>query len=409
MPNLLAEVESVTSGSSTGSWANIPDMTSGAVSVTAGSAVLILLSVPFVAADANETPEFRLEIDGSPVGADPALGFSQTGTDEVKHGCLAFIATGYSGSTTFGAEWITRLGAPALDTGRTRTFQVIEFLAAEFDLLIDIQLSSAGSAPTTYATITGFTGTPTVSSVDSVELMIMNFVATGIGADRIAKAMFAVGGTEEGPEQFIDYCDNLNMVGNGLLTHAVDGLSGSQTFSASWERVQDTPTLDTGKTRNFQVIELKETTLQTDVQVATSQSSPATWADMTSMTGTYTPASSASINIMACNPVIALEAGDKGADCRFADGGTREGPLLTPMFTDNTDEGSSGAMMWAKTGVTGSKTFSFQWQDRVADPNLSTTNDRSFFLLECVAVAAAAGAPTSHIEGPLFGPLGGPI
>ncbi len=411
MPNLLADVTSTSSGSATGSWANITNMTSGAVTVTAGSACLILLQVPFVAQNANATPEFRIEIDGSPDGSDGALGFSQTGVDEVKHGCLAFIATGYSGSTTFAAEWIARLGTCALDTGREATFQVIEFLADEFSLLVDIQLSSFDTAPVSWATLLGFTGTPTVGSVNSVELMITNFVTWGVSADVTAEAMFAVDGTREGPQQNLTYVDNTNMLSHGLLVHAVDGLSGSTTFSVQWQRIQDAATLDTGRQRNFQVIELKYTTLQAAVEDQTSQSSPATWADMTSMTGTYTPASADSINIMACNPVIALEAGDKAADCRFADDGSREGPLLTAMFTDNTNEGSSGAMVWAKDGITGEHDFSFQWQDRVADPNLDTGRDRSFFLLECVtsvthySLACAGG--TYGLTGTAAGLLAG--
>jgi hypothetical protein len=39
-------------------------------------------------------------------------------------------------------------------------------------------------------------------------------------------------------------------------------------------------------------------------------------------------------------------------------------------------------MMWAKTGISGSRTFSIQWQDRISTPTLDTGRTRSFYVLE---------------------------
>ncbi len=384
MPNLLASITSVTSGTAPGTFADVPALSAVVNVASVNSVVLLIAQIPtgLDKAGLHSSAIARFTRAGSRVGPEVWVGY-EDGDDVGIGGGIVHAVTGVSGSQTFAVQWQDGASdTPAtLDTGRPRSFQIIELLDGEANLLVDIELTTSGTAPGTYANIPGFTASPTVDSAASVLLMIAN-MSTTLASDATADMQFAVGGVREGPEMTWFYNDNAIEKAGSFLSHIKTGISGVQTLSCQWQDRSGSPTIMTAHPRTFQVIELLNTSILLNIESVTSGTAPATYANVPSLSGTPTVGDSGSVVLMGANVPITLEATDKTADFQFADGGVREGPELTAQFTDNTDEGGGGGMMWAKTGISGSRTFSIQWQDRAATPTLDTGRTRSFYVLE---------------------------
>jgi len=121
-----------------------------------------------------------------------------------------------------------------------------------------------------------------------------------------------------------------------------------------------------------------------NIESVTSGAAPAAFADVPALnTGSIAIASTASILLLMASVPIEQPSGDRGAEFRFAVDGVREGPFPT-IFADGVDLGNDlASLVWAITGLTGSHTFSIQWQRRTAAAvNLDTTRVRNLQVLE---------------------------
>ncbi len=269
--------------------------------------------------------------------------------------------------------------------------------------------TNSTSAPASWTNITSLTGTITPASSGSVILLIANVPITFSGTDASADFRFADGGSAitGAPVLTCGYSDNTNEGAHGMLVHALTGATGSHTYTIQWQDRTATPTLDSGRTQSFQIIELlsAEATLQVDVNRNDSTADPAAWADVTNMTGTYTPAS-ASVNLMIAN-LPTVHGADLMSDFQFAVAGTREGLSISQGFDATGGEGMNSGMMWAKTGVSVSTTFSIQWQERSAGNTLDSGRNQTFQVIELKSCdiladdsATSGSAPGTYADVP---------
>ena len=385
MPNLLASILSVTSGTAPATYANVPDL-SAVVSIASTNSIILLIATVPIVLSAQDSADFQFAHDGVREGPEMTLVYSDN-VDEGVHGTMVYALTGISGSHTLSVQWQDRIGAPPLDTGRSRGFTIVELLDGEANLLINVSSTSAGTAPVSYADIPSFTGTPTVASTDSILLFIANVMLDKTdNFQKTADMQFAVGGVREGPELTWCWDDSTAdgaSIGAGCMTHVKTGLSGAQTLSCQWQIRTSSPALDTGRTRTFQVLELLSADLLVNiVTTAAGAAAPATYADVPALSGTGSVDSTGSVVLMGGNVPIDDDAADMTADFQFADDGTREGPEMTSIFNDGLNDQSCSGMLWAKDGISGSHTFSLQWQDRMGTPGLDTVRNRSFYVID---------------------------
>jgi hypothetical protein len=270
------------------------------------------------------------------------------------------------------------------------------------NLLADIELTTGQSAPASFADVLGMSAVVNVASVDSIILLIAS-VPIDTGPDACAEFQFAVGGVREGPgtNANVDLAD----LGNGLsgFTYAITGLSGSQTFSLQWQIQFGTPSLDTGKIRSFQVIEIlpgDTAALLADItSVAAGSDSTGSFVNVGALSAGVTVGGTDRLILLTASvPPDIATSGDECAGFRFADGGTPEGPHIL-IFKDEENEGVGlSGFARAKIGISGAKTFSLQWSTEggAAAMSLDTTRTRSFQILE---ITPAAAAPTAAITG----------
>ena len=390
MPNLLASILSVTSGTAPASYADVPDL-SAVVSVASTNSIILLIATVPVVLSGQKSADFQFAHDGVREGPEMTLVYSDN-VDEGVHGTMVYALTGISGSHTLSVQWQDRVGAPTVNTGRVRGLTIIELLDGEANLLVNVFSTSSGAAPASFADIPSFTGTPTVASTDSILLFIANVMLLKTdGFQKTADMQFAVGGVREGPELTWCWDDSTAdgaSIGAGCMTHVKTGISGAQTLSAQWQRRTGVPDLDTGRTRTFQVLELLSADLLVSVITsAAGAGAPATFADVPALSGVGVVDGIGSVVLMGGNVPIDSDATDRTADFQFADGGVREGPEMTAVFNDGVDDQACSGMLWAKDGISGSHTFSLQWQDRKATPALDTGRNRSFYVIDLKAAA----------------------
>lgn len=128
-------------------------------------------------------------------------------------------------------------------------------------------------------------------------------------------------------------------------------------------------------------------TILANVEATSSQVAPATFADVLALTsGSVSVASTSSIIILlATVPLLSAPGSgifDATAEFRFAVDGVREGPQIT-AFRDQVDEVTSlASLMHILTGISGSHTFSLQWQKVELDPETSVTRTRNLQVIE---------------------------
>lgn len=243
--------------------------------------------------------------------------------------------------------------------------------------------SSSHTFGTTYATVTGYSATVTIGATSSAVLIIAQIPmhrTSGTGIDQTIECQVTRGGSGIGPEVVTAYHDSTDQRAHGMIAYVDTGVSGSQTYAIQGRRIRDANTgIDTNVQGSFVIIELtsSEATLRTASSSA-SNTCPSTWANMTGMSLTYTPASSSSVHILICSQLTTLPSGDKTLEARFAVGGTREGGFVS-SGTDSTDEGCESTLMHATTGHTGSTTFSCQWQIRKGAAKVRDTGKTSYF------------------------------
>ena len=269
------------------------------------------------------------------------------------------------------------------------------------NILASIESSTAGSSPVSFADVTSLSATVSVASTGSI-IMLVASVPHVPGEDRVATYRFAVGGVREGPQVNI-YLDNPGgEEGTDLagFTYLLTGLSGSQTFSLQWETVDGkTTSLDTTKVRSFQIIEILPGdvgSLLASILSVTSGTAPATFADVPALSATVSIASVDSVVLMAGTVLMdPASSSDQVAEFRQTLAGAQVGPEVR-VFHDNVDEGDSlHTVLWAETGLSGSQTFAQQWQEEQGSPTLDTSRERSFQVLELLAIVQGEATLTS--------------
>lgn len=387
MSNLLFTTNLQTSQNAPVAFEDVTGLTSGTVSVTSGSIIILQASVP-ITLSGDDGCEFSFSVGGTEEGPEVILSYSD-GVDEGYCGNLIYVLTGLSGDQTFSVEWKRTTGISSLDTGRDRTFQVIELLAAEVTVLVNVVSVTAQNAPTNYADITDFTtGAKTPAASGNIILFISTPSQLDEG-DMVADFKFADGGTTEGPEMGLFWMDGVNLgAGGGLVWAKEAGDTDEHTYSFQWKLRTSTPRTDTGRNRTFTVLELLNTSIGINVAAVTAQTPGTSFADVLSMTGSITPDSSNSIIWMFASVMIDLAlASDRTWNMQFKDS-SLIGPELT-AFSDNIGEGGSTGMAWAETGITGSHTISVQYK-RLTPVNLArldTARNRTFQVIDLKAPA----------------------
>lgn len=392
---LLASVTTTTSGTSTDSFVDVPLLTATVNVASTASLILLIATVQINAGGIDDCVEFQFAHDGTREG--PRVPTFQDAADEGQ-GLFGFIhvLSGLSGSHTFSLKYASVASKHGdLDTDRTRSFQVVELTGST--LLAEVDTAASGSDSTNTMAEVGAmtTGSVTVDSTSNVVLMIANCpLSLAPTGDDCARFRWADGGTREGSAVTVqkDAPDE----GNGLsgFCWAKTGISGSHTFALHWQTSNGTrhAEIDTTRPRTLYVIEVVDCDLD-EVESATADSSPATWADVANLSLTTTIENTDSIVLLIGNvALLDNDSSDDVADFQIAEGGTREGPLAH-AYKDADFLTSGPAYVWAKKDISGSKTFSLQWQT-VASRTLgaNTTDTRSLQVLD-IKTLAAVDAP----------------
>lgn len=390
MASLLANISGTSADTAPATWANIGDGEADefeAVNVTVigtGSVIILLMSMSPTLNGTDASADCRFTHDGSVIGPVMAIP-GVDNTNEGTGGCLVYMQDGFSAGThTFACQWQDRTGTPDTDTGRTRSFQVIEIEAADGSLIVDESSVASFTIPGTYADVGSIIPSAQTVASGDVLLFVCNVPITG-GSSRSADFRFAVGGTQEGPEMTAAGWQATDVGGESSMMWVATGKSGSLVFSVQGQNRQGTTTCDTGRTRTFQVLKLTQNAAILIDDTATGQNNaPGSYADVPGLGGTSASAinGSESVLFFMCNVQIELTGTDETADFRFDQDGTLEGPECTLGFGDANNLWHGASMAWAKTGVTGTPTFGIQWQQRAATAVTDANRTRSFQVLE---------------------------
>ncbi len=384
MSDLLVNKTSQASNSAPGSFADMVDMAQASVNVGSASSVILIIASFSLdqGGSSDHVAECQFAVDDTLEG--PSLLVFK---DNVDKGCgqsIVWALTGISGSHKFALQWRATVSSPLLDTGRVRSFQVIEITDAS--LLVDITTTTADDATPGYDDIASMATTQTPASADSILLLIAN-VQSDVDAsnDENASYQFEIGGTGEGPEPlaFIDAADE----GCGAsLMWLKTGLSGAIDFALQWKEVAQSVTAG-DFVRSFQVIEITaNANILSAITSVASHSLTGSYADVGDLVDTVTVVGTDSILVFGASFPGGPSSDDTGV-FRFFEGGTGEGPEVY-CFQDDSGEhdGCGHSIYWAATGKSaGSHTFSLRGQNVTGTYPMATGFRRSFSLLELTA------------------------
>ena len=252
-------------------------------------------------------------------------------------------------------------------------------------LLVDIELTSAASLTGSFALVTGFTATVNIVGTGSV--VVLAFEVNGaIGADsddECGEYRFTIDASAVGSPVLSSFKDSTDEGTGRSMVWIVDGLStGSHTFTVEGINRQGTVVIDTTRIRLFQVAELDGATteLAIDILSTSADDSPATWANVDEMSAAFA-VTTGSVHFVNGTLPNLLTSTDESADIQFAIGGTRDGPSLH-CSADQVDEGTGNQLTWLETGLTGTITFSQQWQSRAGTAQTDTARNRVFQVVE---------------------------
>jgi hypothetical protein len=302
-------------------------------------------------------------------------------TGEFTSTGIAWVVDGLSAGThTFAVVGKTSGGGGALsmDTARTRTFQVIEILAADATLIADVRCRNENlTCPATYGVITGDRDwddpvTPTTINLrhsftpttGALYLIIGSPAHTYAGQTDSSEWRFAInnggGLAREGPCGGGDN-NGSNEASNNSLIYAKTGLSAvSSTIEMQWKYTKATPGLSGSRTTTFQIIEITANfALSSTSELTSSDSSDGSWNDMLGMSQTVTPDSTDSVMLYwSCGrPNMG---NDDAAELKLARGGTRKGADLY-NFSDDTNRAHGWCAIFAEDGLSSNEAYSLQW------------------------------------------------
>ena len=389
MANLLATIDLTSAQTPGTSYELVTGLTATVAIVGTGSVVLLLAQVPITEGGANDSSlSFQFTVDGSAANSPIMVGFIDRGNEDEQQGIrLSWAVTGLStGNHTFTVEVKKRTGGtPTIDT-RPRSFQVIEF-DSDATILINQKTTAANSSTSSWANMTDLSATVTPASGSLLLFLFNAFSDDGTGGDLRAEFRFILDGTQDGPYGMVSIDASNEMDGVSMMWAETGHANTSQSIAVQWRTVNGNVPMDPFQLRTFQVIEITaDFSLGIDVLVTSAQTAPTNYADMTSMTGAITPDSTDSVVLWLGVGVVAANS-DRHAELRMADGGTLEGAELT-TWTDSTSLVTSWSLSRAKTGLSGSHTFSLQWKNNGTAAATDTGRDRSFQVIDFKAAAS---------------------
>jgi len=252
---ILVSLTSTAAGSLTGSFAAVPGLSDTQVAAAGATHLFIGSLTPLSRHD--DTGDLQFAVDGVQDGPQGCV--TTDATDEMDAWTSMWVQTGIaSGSRTFAVYGQNRTSELGFNETYARGFQVLEFTGADVNLITDIELTSASSAPASWGTMTGMTDTQTPDSASSVLLAMAAWnLLDGVGnTDDSADFMLAFGGSREGA-QIVNWTDDEDRVAAGLLARAKTGVSASTAFELQWQDLNNDPQIDTNYERTFQVLEFE--------------------------------------------------------------------------------------------------------------------------------------------------------
>lgn len=257
--SLLTDISSVSSQAATPGYDNVANLSDTKTPASADSILVLLANMVGALASLDNTASFQFTVAGTGVGPE-----SKAFEDEVDEGCgmsQVWCLTGQSGSTAFALQWDELQNGMVTDTGRERTFQIIE-ITANAEILTAVTSVAADALTDSFTDVVDLVDTVTVQNTDSILLF---FATLPLLQDTDKCAAFRVfeGGIGEGPEQYVfsdDFFGDLEEACGHSLYHAVTGKStGSHTFSIRGQNVQAgvIVNLSTLLRRSLVILELK--------------------------------------------------------------------------------------------------------------------------------------------------------
>jgi len=391
--SILVDKSSSAAQASTDSWADVTDLLQASVSGGAASSVLLMIAtVPLLQGDtADDVAEFRFAIDDVREG--PQISVFKDTTDKGCGVSLCWALTGIGGTHKFAIQWISVASKhAATDTGRERSFQVIEITDA--NLLVSKTSNAADDADAGFTDIIDLTDTKTVAA-GSVLILLGQMPPKLTSAEFNMGCRFTIAGTFEGPEltAFNDATDE--GCGQSMMWMK-DGISGSTAFALQWNEVHGVISADTA-VRSLQVIEITaNVALHENSVTQSAHTLTGSYADIANMTATFSINSTNSIILLAAG-IAPEQTGDRTGSYRFADGGTDEGPENYIFGDSATGPDACGhSLYYAVTGKSAdSHTFTLQGINVSGTVTMDQGRNRSFCALELKEVAADS-LPARH-------------
>lgn len=398
--NLLVNINVSSPASSSGSWANITDMSIGSITVQGTNSVLLLMFQMQTDPAGDNTAEFRFYVNGSAVNSPILTAFSDAASgSDANSVTMVWAITGLSGSSnSFSVQWLTVTGSPASDTTRPRTLQVFEIVGGDAEIIVDQGTTGITGDPGTWADLFTANTIPVVGT-SSILIMIAN-VPYNMEGDECTDFAFAVDTSQEGAVTSV-YTD-ANNEGNGWSgVHVLDGLStGNHSFHLEWQARTGAGQTDNTRRRTFQVVEITaNATLKLELSgMVSSGQASGSYTDVTDLSDSYVVAGTTAMHLLFANIQI-LAAGDNCADFRIGVDSVEEGAQIL-AYTDSSIITQRMLLARVKTGLSAaSHTFAARWIDVNATSDLDTSRTRTFFAIEFTQVAYKLEGITYNKDG----------
>lgn len=265
--SLLTDISSTSAQSATSGYDDVADFTDTKTPASADSILVMVANMVGAINSSDNTASFQFTVGGSAVGPE-----SKAFEDAVDEGCgmsQVWCLTGQSGSTAFALQWDELQASMQTDTGRERTFQIIE-ITANANLLTAVTSVAADALTSSFTDVVDMVDTVTVQGTDSI-LLFFAMMPLLRDVDKCAAFRVFEGGTGEGPEQYVfaDETADFDEACGHSVYHAVTGKSaGSHTFSIRGQNVQGTANLSTDQRRSFAILELVAAVAQVDKEAS---------------------------------------------------------------------------------------------------------------------------------------------
>ena len=386
--NRLANVRSNTAGECPVSWGTVPDCSVSSQTVQGTDSVLILTGSVTIDGGQDETAEFRFSVNGSATGSPIQISFADSGTRGETHGMtIVWAVDGLSGSSnSFALEWQRLQTIPNTEVQMFHSFQVIEIVGGDAEIIVDQTASDQINAPTTEAPLLEQTGV-TVDGTGSILLFLGTVPMNNIG-DNAAIFRFGVDDTPEGArtEAGADGAtvgDQWSWAG----VHVKTGVSaGSHSFQLEWMDTQDggTPATEGGRLRSFQVVEITAgcEILSEQPAVTTSWTITSGFGNDPTLDVDEVIAGTDSFVMVIANAGVAKVTNDQSVDFSLGIDDAEVGGQVT-VFDDDIDQGGSMCLIHVETGLSAAS-HSFQLRGNLIQGAkvIDTSENRSMFVLE---------------------------